>query len=127
MAGQTTLEHPAKAYAKALGNEPPSIPDPVAQHSPVGVIKLVMIPDSTAGSSAKGYVPGYSIGQEMGNELPATPAPAVLPETSAYYRQAIDAALVQKDLERALRLADEAARVGDSTAKQHLLERIEIR
>lgn len=44
MAGQTTLEHPAKAYAKALGNEPPSIPDPVAQHSPVGVIKLVMIP-----------------------------------------------------------------------------------
>lgn len=69
MAGQTVLQHPAKAYAKALGNEPPSIPDPVAQHSPVGVIKLVMIPDSAAGSNAKGYVPGYSIGQEMGNEI----------------------------------------------------------
>ena len=63
----------------------------------------------------------------MGNELPAAPAPTVLPETSAYYRQAIDAALAQKDLERALRLADEATRVGDSAAKQHLLERIEIR
>ena len=127
MAGQTVLQHPAKAYAKALGNEPPSIPDPVAQHSPVGVIKLVMIPDSAAGSNAKGYVPGYSIGQEMGNELPTAPAPTVLPETSAYYRQAIDAALAQKDLERALRLADEAARVGDTQAKQHLLQRIEIR
>jgi len=127
MAGQTVLQHPAKAYAKALGNEPPSIPDPVAKHSPVGVIRLVMIPDNAAGSTAKGYVPGYSIGQEMGNELPSAPAPTVLPETSAYYRQAIDAALAQKDLERALRLADEAARVGDSTAKQHLLERIEIR
>ena len=64
MAGQTVLQHPAKAYAKALGNEPPSIPDPVAQHSPVGVIKLVMIPDSAAGSTAKGYVPGYSIGRD---------------------------------------------------------------
>ncbi len=127
MAGQTVLQHPAKAYAKALGNEPPSIPDPMAKHSPVGVIRLVMIPDNAAGSTAKGYVPGYSIGQEMGNELPSAPAPTVLPETAAYYRQAIDAALAQKDLERALRLADEAARVGDSTAKQHLLERIEIR
>ena len=127
MAGQTVLQHPAKAYAKALGNEPPSIPDPMAKHSPVGVIRLVMIPDNAAGSTAKGYVPGYSIGQEMGNELPSAPAPTVLPETSAYYRQAIDAALAQKNLERALRLADEAARVGDSTAKQHLLERIEIR
>lgn len=93
----------------------------------MGVIKLVIIPDSAANSTAKGYVPGYSIGQEMGNELPRVTAPAVLPETSAYYRQAIDAALAQKDLERALRLADEAARVGDSAAKQHLLERIEIR
>ena len=127
MAGQTVLQHPAKAYAKALGNEPPSIPDPVARHSPVGVIRLVTISDRDANAPAKGYVPGYSIGQEMGNELPGTPAPTVLPETSAYYRQAIDAALAQKDLERALRLADEAARVGDTQAKQHLLERIEIR
>ncbi|WP_312966454.1 MalM family protein [Stutzerimonas kunmingensis] len=127
MAGQTVLQHPAKAYAKALGNEPPSIPDPVAKHSPVGMIRLVMIPDSAAGSTAKGYVPGYSIGQEMGNELPAAPAPTVLPETSAYYRQAIDAALAQKDLERALRLADEATRVGDSGAKGYLLERIQIK
>jgi maltose operon protein len=87
----------------------------------------VMIPDSAAGSTAKGYVPGHSIGQDMGNELPSTPAPAVLPETSAYYRQAIDAALAQKDLERALRLGDEAARVGDSSAKGYLLERIQIK
>ena len=49
----------------------------------------------------------------------------MLPETSAYYRQAIDAALAE-GLERAL-LADEAARVGDTTAKRHLLERIQIK
>ena len=125
--GQTVLQHPAKAYAKALGNEPPSIPDPVAQHSPVGVIKMVLIEDKAAGQQANTYVPAYSTGREMGNELPSIPAPAVLPETQAYYRQGIDTALASKDLERALRLADEAARVGDASAKAYLLERIEIK
>ncbi|WP_415845289.1 MalM family protein [Stutzerimonas zhaodongensis] len=126
-AGQTVLQHPAKAYAKALGNEPPSIPDPIARHSPVGVIKMVLIEDKAAGQQANTYVPAYSTGREMGNELPSTPTPAVLPETQAYYRQGIDAALASKDLERALRLADEAARVGDASAKAYLLERIEIK
>ncbi|AHL74939.1 maltose operon protein [Stutzerimonas stutzeri] len=127
LSGQTTLEHPAKAYAKALGNEPPSLPDPVAQHSPTGVIKMVLIEDKAAGQQANTYVPAYSTGREMGNDLPSVPAPAVLPETQAYYRQGIDAALASKDLERALRLADEAARIGDSQAKAYLLERIEIK
>lgn len=124
---QTALEHPAKAYARALGNEPPSLPDPVAQHSPTGVVKMVLIEDKVAGQQANTYVPSYSIGREMGNDLPSVPAPAVLPETQAYYRQGIDAALASKDLERALRLADEAARIGDSSAKGYLLERIEIK
>jgi len=127
LSGQTTLEHPAKAYAKALGNEPPSLPDPVAQHSPTGVIKMVLIEDKAAGQQANTYVPAYSTGREMGNDLPSVPAPAVLPETQAYYRQGIDAALASKDLERALRLADEAARIGDASAKAYLLERIEIK
>lgn len=126
-AGQTTLQHPAKAYAKALGNEPPSIPDPVARHSPVGVIKMVLIEDKVAGQQANTYVPAYSTGREMGNPLPSVAAPAVLPETQAYYRQGIDAALASKDLERALRLADEAARTGDSEARAYLLERIQIK
>ncbi len=125
--GQTTLQHPAKAYAKALGNEPPSIPDPVAKHSPVGVIKMVLIEDRAAGQEANTYVPAYSIGGEMGNQVPSTPAPAVLPETQAYYRQGIDAALASQDLERALRLADEAVRIGDSEARAYLLERIQIK
>ncbi|WP_312450005.1 MalM family protein [Stutzerimonas nitrititolerans] len=126
-AGQTILQHPAKAYAKALGNEPPSIPDPVARHSPTGVIKMVLIEDKVAGQQANTYVPAYSTGREMGNQLPSVPAPAVLPETQAYYRQGIDAALASKDLERALRLADEAARIGDADARAYLLERIQIK
>lgn len=127
LAGQTLMEHPAKAYAKARGTQPPNIPDPVAKHVPEGVIKLVLIEDGSGGQQANSYAPPRSIGREMGNELPSVPAPAVLPETQAYYRQAIDAALASQDLERALRLADEAARVGDPTAKQYLLERIQIK
>ncbi|MNY64936.1 maltose regulon periplasmic protein [compost metagenome] len=64
---------------------------------------------------------------EMGNQVPSVPAPEVLPETQAYYRQGIDAALANQDLERALRLADEAARIGDDSAKAYLLERIQIK
>lgn len=127
MAGKTIIEHPAKAYAKARGNQPPNIPDLVAKHAPEGIIKLVLIEDQSAGQQANSYVPPRSIGMEMGNQLPSVPAPAVLPETQAYYRQAIDAALASQDLERALRLADEAARVGDDSAKAYLLERIQIK
>lgn len=127
MAEQTTLVHPAKAFAKAHGNEPPNIADPLAKHAPVGVIKMVLIEDQSAGQPANSYVPPRSIGQEMGNTLPSIPAPAVLPETQAYYRQGIDAALASQDLERALRLADEATRVGDPSAKAYLLERIQIK
>lgn len=127
MSGQTVIEHPAKAYARALGNQPPNIPDLVAKHAPVGVIKMVLIEDKIAGQTANTYVPPYSIGQPMGNNVPSVPAPAVLPETQAYYRQGIDAALASKDLQRALRLADEAARVGDDSAKAYLLERIQIK
>ncbi|SDH62765.1 maltose operon protein [Pseudomonas benzenivorans] len=127
MAGKTIIEHPAKAYAKARGNQPPNIPDLVAKHAPEGIIKLVLIEDQSGGQQANSYVPPRSIGMEMGNQLPSVPAPAVLPETQAYYRQAIDAALASQDLERALRLADEAARVGDDSAKAYLLERIQIK
>nr|WP_298142409.1 MalM family protein [uncultured Pseudomonas sp.] len=127
MSGQTVIEHPAKAYARALGNQPPNIPDPVVKHAPVGVLKMVLIEDKIAGQTANTYVPPYSIGQTMGNTVPSVPAPAVLPETQAYYRQGIDAALASQDLSRALRLADEAERVGDLSAKAYLLERIQIK
>jgi len=127
MAGKTIIEHPAKAYAKARGNQPPNIPDLMAKHAPEGIIKLVLIEDQSGGQQANSYVPPRSIGMEMGNQVPSVPAPAVLPETQAYYRQGIDAALANRDLERALRLADEAARVGDDSAKAYLLERIQIK
>ncbi|MNQ08745.1 maltose regulon periplasmic protein [compost metagenome] len=127
MAGKTIIEHPAKAYAKARGNQPPDIPDLVAKHAPEGIIKLVLIEDQSAGQQANSYVPPRSIGMEMGNQVPSVPAPEVLPETQAYYRQGIDAALANQDLERALRLADEAARIGDDSAKAYLLERIQIK
>jgi maltose operon protein len=127
MAGKTIIEHPAKAYAKARGNQPPNIPDLMAKHAPEGIIKLVLIEDQSGGQQANSYVPPRSIGMEMGNQLPSVSAPAVLPETQGYYRQGIDAALANQDLERALRLADEAARIGDDSAKAYLLERIQIK
>ncbi|SEK76811.1 maltose operon protein [Atopomonas hussainii] len=127
MAGKTIIEHPAKSYAKARGTEPPNIADLEAKHVPEGIIKMVVIEDKVAGQIANTYVPPRSIGQEMGNTVPSLPPPPVQPETKAFYRQAIDAALANRDLEKALRLADEAARVGDDSAKPYLLEKVQIK
>ncbi|WP_442963312.1 hypothetical protein [Pseudomonas sp.] len=99
----------------------------MAKHALEGITKLLLIEDQSGGQQANSDVPPRSIDMEMGNQLPCVPAPAVLPETQAYYRQGIDAALANQDLERALRLADEAARIGDDSAKAYLLERIQIK
>lgn len=48
LSGQNTLEHPAKAYAKALSNEPPACPVQSRSISPTGVIKMVLIEDKVA-------------------------------------------------------------------------------
>lgn len=127
MRGQTPMQHPAKAYARALGNQPPNIADPVAQHAPVGMVRMVLVADRDAAEAAGHYVPPYSTGREMGVEVASEPRPDVLPETRAYYRQGINAALASRDIERALRLADEAVRTGDPSARAYLLERIEIK
>ncbi|GGA79069.1 maltose operon protein MalM [Neiella marina] len=40
MAGQTQLIHPAKTFAKRSNTVPPDIDDPIARHSPGGLVKL---------------------------------------------------------------------------------------
>ena len=109
-AGQRTAEHPRSGGAALPGGRDQAGDDP----------------RQCPGSNAKGYVPGYSIGQEMGNELPTAPAPTVLPETSAYYRRRSMRRWRRRTGARPAP-ADEAARVGDTQAKQHSLQRIEIR
>ncbi|NVK40175.1 MAG: transcriptional regulator [Oceanospirillaceae bacterium] len=132
--GETRLVHPAKTFARAHGNEPPNIPDPIVAHGETGTLELKI--------DAEG---GFALGQTLLQPLlgagqredvvAALPQPAVdavapgpveaaLPETEVYYRNAIDEALGSGDLDRALKLAEEARRVGAEGARRHLLQQL---
>ena len=138
-AGETTLIHPAKAYAEARGNEPPDIPDPVAVHSAGGLLILSAQWDSdhsggeiifrkagaseTGSVSEKTAVSEKTTGSEAikGNDL------TVLPETETYYRSQIEKALKNNDVSKALQLGEEARRVGAHDAYEYLLKRLQVR
>lgn len=130
--GQTRLLHPAKAYAKAKGTEPPNVPDPIARHSAGGLLQLRL---SSQGSVSLGEVLlkpllSRSTAQpSVGPSVPVAPQKelTLLPETEQFYRRQIELALERKDLSKALQLAEEARRLGATQVRQYLLERLQVR
>ncbi len=139
----TQLLDPAKAYAKGVGNAVPDIPDPVARHVTDGTLKLKVRTNTASsvlvgplfGSSGPGPVtvgntaaPAYSA--PVASSVPATapaavaPAPAqaaksepVLSDTEIYFNQAIKQAVAKGDIDKALKLLDEAERLGSTSAR----------
>lgn len=140
----TQLLDPAKAYAKGVGNAVPDIPDPVARHVTDGTLKLKVRTNTASsvlvgplfGSSGPGPVtvgntaaPAYSA--PVASSAPVTapaavvapaPAPAaksepVLSDTESYFNQAIKQAVAKGDIDKALKLLDEAERLGSTSAR----------
>ncbi len=138
----TQLLDPAKAYAKGVGNAVPNIPDPVARHVTDGTLKLKVRTNTSSsvlvgplfGSSGPGPVtvgntaaPAYSapVASSAPAAAPAAvaaPAPAaksepVLSDTESYFNQAIKQAVAKGDVDKALKLLDEAERLGSTSAR----------
>ncbi|SCC49335.1 maltose operon protein MalM [Kosakonia oryziphila] len=133
----TTLLDPAKAYAKGVGNAIPDIPDPIARHITDGVVNLKVKNSSGSsvlvgplfGSSGPGPVtvgntaaPVYSAQPAPVAAPAAAPAPAakrepMLNDTESYFNQAIKQAVAKGDVDKALKLLDEAERLGSKTAR----------
>ncbi|AVV39668.1 maltose operon protein MalM [Pantoea vagans] len=138
----TTLLDPAKAYAQGTGHAVPDIPDPVASHSREGTIKLKMQTSSGSsilvgplfGSSEPGPV-------TVGNSAPAAtaysaaPAPAAAPapkahaepimsDTEHYFNQKITQAVNSGNIDKALKLLDEAERLGSTSARQTFISSV---
>ncbi len=132
----TTLIAPAKAYAKGAGNAIPDIPDPVAQHATEGTLKLKVKTSSGAsilvgpifGSSAS--TPTVTVGNTATAVAPvAAPAPApkaepMLNDTEAYFNQAIKQAVAKGDVDKALKLLDEAERLGSTSARKTFISSV---
>jgi len=131
----TTLVDPAKAYAKGTGHAVPDIPDPVATHSQSGRLKL-KVSTSSASSILVGPLFGSSTPAPVmiGNtQAPAPaavrPASAVKPvplenDTESYFNQNIRQAVSQGNIDKALKLLNEAERLGSTSARQTFISSV---
>ncbi len=132
----TQLLDPAKAYAKGVGNSIPDIPDPVARHTTDGLLKLKVKTNSSSsvlvgplfGSSAPAPVTvGNTAAPNTAAPAVAAPAPApvkksepMLNDTESYFNTAIKNAVAKGDVDKALKLLDEAERLGLNAWGRHL-------
>ncbi|TCB82718.1 maltose operon protein MalM [Enterobacter quasihormaechei] len=136
----TTLLDPAKAYAKGVGNAIPDIPDPIARHTTDGLLKLKVKTNSSSsvlvgplfGSSGPGPV---TVGNTAAAATTYTAAPAAAPaptkkaepvlnDTETYFNNAIKQAVKNGDVDKALKLLDEAERLGSTTARSTFISSV---
>ncbi|HCH0659159.1 TPA: maltose operon protein MalM [Enterobacter asburiae] len=142
----TKLIDPAKAYAKGTGNSVPDIPDPLARHVTDGLLKLKVSTNNASsvlvgplfGSSGTGPVtvgntaaPVYTAPAATAAAPVATAAPApakkaepVLNDTEEYFNNAIKQAVKRGDVDKALKLLDEAERLGSTTARSTFISSV---
>ncbi|EPF6159774.1 TPA: maltose operon protein MalM [Citrobacter sedlakii] len=139
----TTLLDPAKAYAKGVGNAVPDIPDPVARHTTDGLLTLKVKTSSSSsvlvgplfGSSGPGPVTvGNTAAPAPTYAAPvaaptATPAPVkksepMLNDTESYFNKAIKDAVAKGDVDKALKLLDEAERLGSTSARSTFISSV---
>ncbi|HGV0273843.1 maltose operon protein MalM [Citrobacter freundii] len=140
----TTLLDPAKAYAKGVGNAVPDIPDPIARHATDGLLKLKVKTSSSSsvlvgplfGSSGPGPVTvGNTAAPAVTYAAPAAavaaPAPQpvkksepMLNDTESYFNQGIKDAVAKGDVDKALKLLDEAERLGSKSARSTFISSV---
>ncbi|MBJ8890589.1 maltose operon protein MalM [Citrobacter sp. FDAARGOS_156] len=140
----TTLLDPAKAYAKGVGNAIPDIPDPIARHTTDGLLKLKVKTSSSSsvlvgplfGSSGPSPVTvGNTAAPAVAYAAPAAavaaPAPQpvkksepMLNDTESYFNQGIKDAVAKGDVDKALKLLDEAERLGSKSARSTFISSV---
>lgn len=130
LAGSTQMVNPAKAYAAGVGNAVPDIPDPVARHTPTGTLSLKVTAEQKTGNVMIGQIfpaPAPAAAPVVvGSSVPAAaPAPApvkpdapMLDDSESYFNEAIRKAVKAGDVDKALKLLDEAERLGSKTARK---------
>lgn len=139
----TKLLDPAKAYAKGVGNSVPDIPDPIARHTTDGLLKLKVKTNSSSsvlvgplfGSSGPGPVtvgntaapaPTYAapVAAPVAAPAPAKKSEPMLNDTESYFNKAIKDAVAKGDVDKALKLLDEAERLGSTSARSTFISSV---
>ena len=134
----TKLIDPAKAYAKGTGNAVPDIPDPIARHTTEGSLGLKVKTSSGSsvlvgplfGSSGPGPVTvGTTAAPVAAPAAAAAAAPAaksepMLSDTETYFNNGIKQAVKQGDIDKALKLMNEAERLGSKSARSTFISSV---
>ncbi len=138
LAGTTTLTNPAKAYAEGIGTSAPAIPDPIARHADTGNIKIEVVTEQNSSNIMIGqpFAAPATVPVVVGaTTLPAPaslPAPTastaraapVLNDTENYFNRAIKQAVSDGNIDKALKLLDEAERLGSASARQTFISSV---
>lgn len=131
LAGSTQMVNPAKAYAAGVGNAVPDIPDPVARHTPTGTLSLKVTAEQKTGNVMIGQIfpaaaPAVApvvVGSHT-PPAPAKPAEPMLDDSESYFNDAIKKAVKAGNVDKALKLLDEAERLGSKTARQTFIDSV---
>ncbi|WP_455811508.1 maltose operon protein MalM [Pseudomonas graminis] len=133
LAETTQMVNPAKAYAAGVGNAVPDIPDPIARHTPTGMLSLKVSAEQKSGNVMIGQVFPSSAPSAapvvVGSTSPAAPAVAkpdapMLDDSESYFNDAIKKAVKAGDVDKALKLLDEAERLGSKTARKTFIDSV---
>ncbi|MFL7866862.1 MalM family protein [Vibrio cincinnatiensis] len=117
----TQLLHPAKAMAIAKRTVEPAIDDPIAQHSDIGEVRVVIrkenilsgiIKNSKSASSPE--VPNIISNKKIIKKIQ--------PETERFYHKSIKLAVGIDDISKALNLLEEAKSLGISNAEDTFIK-----
>jgi len=137
LARTSTMTNPAKLYAEGASNAIPDVPDLVVQHSPVGSLSIKAKTEQNSGNIMIGKIFGADdpkpvvVGSSAAgiNSEPAVPAPKplrstpapktepLLNDTESYFNNAIRKAVKEGEIDKALKLMNEAERLGSSSAR----------
>ncbi|MCX0498490.1 maltose operon protein MalM [Erwinia billingiae] len=132
----TQMVNPAKAYAAGVGNAVPDIPDPVARHTPTGTLSLKVTAEQKAGNVMIGQIfpssaPAEAAPVVVGSTqapaaapAPAKPSEPMLDDSDAWFNESIKKAVKAGDVDKALKLLDEAERLGSKTARKTFIESV---
>ncbi|WP_421506474.1 maltose operon protein MalM [Erwinia rhapontici] len=134
LAETTQMVNPAKAYAAGVGNAVPDIPDPIARHTPTGLLSLKVSAEQKSGnvmigqvfpSSAPAAAP-VMVGSTAPVAAPAVTKPdaPMLDDSESYFNDAIKKAVKAGDVDKALKLLDEAERLGSKTARKTFIDSV---
>ncbi|WP_315708275.1 maltose operon protein MalM [Brenneria uluponensis] len=137
LAETTQMTNPAKAYAAGVGNAVPDIPDPVARHTSSGILSIKVRAEQKSGNIMIGQALNVNsatdasavgpvvVGQQPAlSATPAKPSQPMLSDSENYYNNAIKKAVKAGDVDKALKLLDEAERLGSKTARKTFIESV---